>query len=104
LLAGLEDGDGEAVGAEVGPDVLDRVQLRGIWREWQEGDVVGHAKGLRAMPSGSVQHGNGVRALGDGPGDLARWAFIAGVSALGMTGAAVTACSGQTAPKMQAHV
>lgn len=64
--AGLEDGDGEEAGAE-GPDP---VQLRGTGRAWQEGDVAGQAKGLRAMPAGIVRHGNGRRSRSDGPGDL----------------------------------
>jgi len=104
LLVGLEDGDGGAAGAEVGPDVPDRVQLRGLWRERHQGDGAGHLQGLRAMPSGAVQHGNGVRPR--------RWcgksrrsrAFMAAVPAPGMTSAVVALRSGQTVPDMQAQV
>jgi hypothetical protein len=103
LLVGLEDGDGGAAGAEVGPDVPDRVQLRGLWRERHQGDGAGHLQGLRAMPSGAAGHGNGVRPR--------RWcgksrrsrAFMAAVPALGMT-SAVALRSGQTVPDMQAQV
>ena len=70
VFAGFEHGDGEAVGAQAGPDVLDRVELQGTGRQRQQGDVVGHRQGLRPVPSGAVAHENGMCAVGDGAGDL----------------------------------
>ena len=52
------------------------------------------------MPAGTVEDEDGVRAAATVREISARWALIAGVSALGMTSAAVAPRSGQTAPKM----
>ena len=67
LLVGLEDGDGEAVGAQIGPDILDWIEFRGIGRKQHEGDIDGRLQGLCCMPACPVEHESGVRALGDRP-------------------------------------
>ena len=51
--------------AEILPDVLDRVQLRGAGRQEDRRDVVGHVELARRVPSGPVEEQNGVGALGD---------------------------------------
>ena len=61
-----EDAVAELVGAEEGPDVLDRVQLGRIGRQVQKRDVVGHtqlAAGL--VPARAIEDEHGVGAGGD---------------------------------------
>jgi hypothetical protein len=66
----VEDGDGEFVGAQVGPDVFDRVQFGGIGWQVQERNVVGDDEGRGTVPSRAVENEDGVGADGDGAGDL----------------------------------
>ena len=54
----------------LGPDVFDGVEFRRVWRQRQQGDVVGNTKCIRAMPTGAVEHENSMRALGDGAGNF----------------------------------
>ena len=46
VVVAFEDADGEFVGAQVGPDVFDRVQFRAVWRQGQQGEIVGDDKGI----------------------------------------------------------
>ena len=59
LVVGLEDAVGEPGLAQVLPDVLDRVQLRGAGRKQDQGDVSCDCEGLCCLPGGSceVQYG-----------------------------------------------
>ena len=43
VVVTVEDGDPELVGAQVGPDVFDRVEFRRVWRQGEKCDVVGGA-------------------------------------------------------------
>lgn len=103
LVVAVEDADGEPVGAEAGPDVLDRVEFRGIGRQVQERDVVGDGERPGRVPSGPVKDedrmgtGATVRAI------PARRAFIASVLTKGRIKPAAAPRVGQTAPKMRLH-
>jgi hypothetical protein len=48
--------------AQVEPDPLDRVELRAVGRQRQEGDGVGHAEPVRHVPAGLVEEEDGVYA------------------------------------------
>ena len=54
-----------ASSAEILPDVLDRVELRGAGRQEDRGDVFRHIELAGDVPSGSVEKQHGVGALGD---------------------------------------
>ena len=69
---GGEDPVGEPVVAQELPEVLDRVQLRAFWRQWQEGEVGGHDELVRQVPSGLVEHEHGMRSRRYRLGDLGR--------------------------------
>jgi hypothetical protein len=66
----VEDADREPVGAEILPDVLDRVELRAVGRKHEKRDVVRDDQRVSAMPAGAVEHENGMSAGRDGAGDL----------------------------------
>jgi hypothetical protein len=70
LVLCFEDRDGQPVGAQVRPEIFDRVEFWGIGRQPQERDVFGDAQIQGSMPAGAVQHENIMRALGDRPGYL----------------------------------
>lgn len=64
LLVSVPNGVTEIVATQVFPDVLDRVQLRGIGRQTEQGDIVRNRQALTGlMPTGAVadQHAVGVR-------------------------------------------
>ena len=52
----VEQSVGEVALTQVEPEPLDWVELRGIWRQWQQGDVVGDAQRLGAVPAGLIKH------------------------------------------------
>ena len=60
----------EPVLAEILPDILDRVQLRGARRQEDRRDVVGDVELARRVPSGPVEDQNSVGALGDAARDF----------------------------------
>ena len=45
FVVAVEYGDGELVGAQVGPDVFHRVQLWAVGRQGQQGEVFGDVQG-----------------------------------------------------------
>ena len=45
VVVAFENADGEFVGAQVSPDVFDRVQFRAVWWQGQQGEIVGHDEG-----------------------------------------------------------
>ena len=51
----VEDGYGELVGAQVLPDVFDRVEFGRVWRERERRDVVGRHETLACVPAGAVE-------------------------------------------------
>ena len=53
-VGAVETGDGAPVGAQAGPDVFHRVQLRAVGRQGQPGEIVGQVEGRRTVPSGTV--------------------------------------------------
>lgn len=66
----IEDTVAELVAPQVGPDVPDRVQLRAVWRQMQQGDVVGHAELVSVlMPVCAVDGEERMRAGRHGPAD-----------------------------------
>ena len=69
-LVAVPDAVAQEVGAQVGPDLLDRVRLRGVGRQPQQADVLGDAQPGRGVPARPVQHEHGVGALGDTAPDL----------------------------------
>ena len=52
-------------GAQILPDVLDRVQFGSARRQEDRRDVFGQVEVARRVPSGAVEQQHGVRALGD---------------------------------------
>jgi len=67
---GGEDPVGEPVVAQELPEVLDRVQLRAFWRQWQEGEVGRHDELIRQVPSRLIEQQHGVRSRRYRLGDL----------------------------------
>ncbi len=65
VLVGGEDSVREPVVAHKLPDVLHRVQLRGLGRERQERDVRRHFELGRDVPAGLIKENDGVSARGD---------------------------------------
>ena len=62
-VVSIEDAIAEVVAAQIGPDVFYRVQLRAVWGQVEQGDVVRDAQlvvGL--MPSCAVDDEDGMRA------------------------------------------
>ena len=66
----VENADGEPVGAEELPDVLDGVQFGSVGRQLEEGDVRRHDQLAAAVPACAVEHKHRVRAGRHGAGDL----------------------------------
>ena len=65
------DARAELVAAQVVPDVLHRIEFRGLGRQRQERDVVWRAQALaRLMPSGTIAHHNSMCARQDLCADL----------------------------------
>jgi hypothetical protein len=77
----LEDGVREPVLAEILPDVLDRVQLRGPRRQEDRRDVFGHVELAGDVPPSPVEKHHGVCALGDVARDFIEVGCIISVSA-----------------------
>src|SRR5918997_7032550 len=72
VLVGVEDAGGEPVLAQVRPDVLDRVHLRGAPRQPDQGDGVRNREGCGRVPAGPVEQQDGMSASSDGPGNLVK--------------------------------
>lgn len=70
IAVGCEDAIGQLVVPHELPDVLDRVQLRRLRRQRQQGDVVGHWQLRRGVPAGLVEQEDGMGAGRDGARDL----------------------------------
>ena len=68
----LEDTVGEPVFAHELPDVFDRIEFGRAGRERHEGDVGGDFEGQGGMPSGPVEHDDGMGAGFDGAADLGK--------------------------------
>ena len=66
----FEDAVGEPVLAHELPDVLDGIEFGRPGRERQEGDIAGHFEGQGGMPSGPVEHDEGMGAGFDGAADF----------------------------------
>jgi hypothetical protein len=64
------DAQAELVLAQVLPDVFDRVQLRRVGWQGQQGEVVRDDQGCSTVPAGPVQHQDGVGTGRDLPADL----------------------------------
>src|ERR1700760_3937726 len=67
---GGEDPVGQPVVAQELPEVLDRVQLRAFWRQWQEGEVGWHDELVRQVPSRLIEQQHSVRSRRYRLGDL----------------------------------
>ena len=52
------------------PEIFDRVQLRAVGRERQQGEVLGHQQGPGAVPAGLVEDDHGMGLGVDLTGDL----------------------------------
>ena len=70
VIIGLEDPVRQPVFPHELPDILDRVEFRAFWRQWQQGDVVGNRQLGGEMPSGLIQQEHGVAPRCDGERDL----------------------------------
>ena len=74
--AGLDDGVvvvEEAVGemplAQIQPQPFDGIELGRVGRQWHQGNVVGHAQGVGAVPAGLIEHHHGVLVFGEAGGE-----------------------------------
>ena len=70
VVVAFEDAVGEPVVAHELPDVLDRIEFGRSRRERHEGDIAGSFEGGRCMPSGLVEHDEGMGSGLDGEGVL----------------------------------
>jgi len=61
LVMVVERAVGEEALPEVEPDPLDEVELGGVGRQRDQGDVVRHGPGAGAVPSGLVEIHDGVK-------------------------------------------
>ena len=62
-IVGFEDPIAEFVAAQIGPDVFDRVQLRAVWRQVEQGDIVGDSQFIaRLMPACAIDDEKSMRA------------------------------------------
>ena len=60
IVIGFEHAIREPVGANVLPDVFDRVQVRALGWQGQQGEIVGDDEGVRAMPARAVEDEHGM--------------------------------------------
>lgn len=70
VFVGSEDAVGKPIVAHELPDILDRVQLGTFGWQRHDGDVPGHDKVMREMPSRLIDEEHGVSARRDLGGDL----------------------------------
>jgi len=70
IVIGFENTVGEPVVAHVLPDVLNRVEFWGFWRQGDNGDVGGNDQSRRQVPSGLIDQEDGVGTGRDHLGDL----------------------------------
>src|SRR5665811_1230115 len=70
IVIGFEDTVGEPVVAHVLPDVLNRVELWGFWRQGDNGDVGRHDEARRHVPASLIDQEDGVGTGRDDRGDL----------------------------------
>jgi len=70
VVIGFEDAIGEPVGAQILPDVLDRVQLWRARRQEDRRDIVGHVEIGCGVPPRAVHEQHRVRPGGDVAADL----------------------------------
>src|SRR6516164_648673 len=57
--------------AQIVPNPLDRIELRAVRRQLQQGDITGHHESLAAVPAGTIEDHHGMRIDGDLAADLA---------------------------------
>jgi transposase len=70
-VVGVPDLEAEQVRSQVLPDVFSGIEFGRIGRQRQQCDVIGHAQSAAGLvPSGAVEHEQGVGALGDLGTDL----------------------------------
>ena len=62
---------GQPMAAQIVPNPLDRVELRAVRRQLQQGDIAGHRQALAPVPAGAIQDHHGMRIGGDLAADLA---------------------------------
>jgi hypothetical protein len=72
ILIRFENAVGEPVVAHELPDIFHRIELRGFWRQGDEGDVWRHDELRGHMPAGLIDQEHGMSASGDGLGDLSQ--------------------------------
>jgi len=70
VVVGVEDAVGQPGLAQVLPDVLDRVELRGALGQQDHGDVLRDFESWGGVPAGAVEEQHGIGAAFDGAGDL----------------------------------
>ena len=70
IVVGFEDAVREPVIAQELPNVLDRVEFGGFWRQREDGYVGGNSQSRRHMPTSLIDQENGVGPRFDGLGDL----------------------------------
>ena len=97
-VEGFEDAVGEPIGAQVLPDVFDRVQFGRARRQEDRGDVFGHVELGGGVPSGAVEQQHGVRALGDVARDFVEVELHRFGVGIGQRERAPTPRAGQMAP------
>lgn len=70
VVVAVEDAVSEPVGAQILPDVLDRIQFGRARGQEDERDVFRHGEFGGRVPAGAVEQQDGMGALCDRPGDL----------------------------------
>ena len=77
-LAGIHDGRqagkhrvGQPMAAQIVPNALDRIELRALRRQLQQGDIARHHESLAPMPTGTIEDQHGMGILGNLATDLA---------------------------------
>lgn len=70
IVVGLEDAVGQPVLAHELPDIFGWVELWGLWRERQQGDVVGQDELVGRVPAGLIEHDEGMGARVDDQRDF----------------------------------
>lgn len=72
IVIGFEDAVGEPVFAHEEPEVLNRIELGRLGRQWQDRDVGRHDKVVRHVPPRLVHDEDGMRIIGHVSGDFSQ--------------------------------
>ena len=83
--------------AQIMPDPLDRIELRAVGRQRQQGDIARYEEPLAAVPAGPIEDHHGMAIAAIRLLISPRWGFMARVLQIGMISAAALACDAQTA-------